>query len=452
MQEMRIAILGFAREGKALLAFLHSAKNLKRLKKQISADDAEIWVLDKKTQKTPRGIKTKFGKKYLKNLNDFDLVLRSPGVPYTLPELAQARRQGVKFSSATKLFFQLCPCKIIGVTGTKGKGTVATLIYKILKKCGKDVWLVGNIGRPAISVLPKLNKKSIVVAELSSFQLQDLEQSPQLAVVLDIFPDHLDVHKTFREYINAKKNITKYQNPGDKVFYFPDNKYSSQVAQCGWGKKIPVNVFFKNPIPTHLPGKHNQKNIRMALAVTESLGCSRKKALEVIKKFKGMPHRLEFVRRITYKDHSDVSKNKRIKFYNDSASTNPYTAAAAVSAFALNTERSPIILIAGGKDKNLDYAPLAREIKKNQNLKAVVLFGENKNKVARALAGIKNKELIIKKVQTLKSAVQHSYKIASSAINGASVIVLFSPGAASFDMFKDYADRGQRFKKIVQSL
>jgi len=413
---MKIAILGFGREGKSTLKFL----------KKISPR-TNIKILDRK-----------FDKNYLKNLGDFDIVYRTPGVPYNLPEIQKAVKSGVKFSSATKLFFdeaEKIGCKVIGITGTKGKGTTATLLYKILKACpeqGRRVFLAGNIGTSVLEIIPKLKKNSIAILELSSFQLQDLKKSPDIAVILDIFPDHLDAHKNIKEYFRAKSAISKFQNKNDKIFYFNDNGYSKLIAQKSRGKKIPVSTqnfkLFK-PEDLKMPGEHNFKNAVMATRVALSLGCPKEKIIKVVKNFRGNEHRLELARKIG-----------EINFYNDSASTNPQTAAAAIRAF-----KEPKILIAGGKDKGLNYSPLSQALK-NSNTKLVILFGENKNKIIKAIR-FKNKDLRIIKVENLKQAVQFAYKFAKSL-----VAVIFSPASASFDMFKDYADRGKKFKELVKGL
>ncbi len=430
---MKIAILGFGREGKSLLQFF---------KKSPRYRGAEIKILDQKLDKN-----------YLRKLGEFDLIFRSPGVPYNLPEIRRAIKKGVKFSSATKLFFDLCPAKIlrrgsgqvIGITGTKGKGTTSTILYQILKKSGRDVYLAGNIGKPAIDILPKLKKKSLVILELSSFQLQDLKKSPEIAVVVDTFPDHLDAHKSIKEYLDAKSNIVKHQKKSDVVFYFADNAWSKKIALQSPGRKIAVHG-----APFGL-----RKNKTMAAAVAAYLGCPPEKIAAVIKGFKGMEHRMELVHSITLKSHSHVLKNVRMTFINDSASTNPETAAAAIRHFnsqLINSSTHQLILIAGGKDKNLDYSPLAQAIRESGNVAAVVLFGENKNKIYKK---IKNQKLEMRTVTNLKTAVNDAYNIAKKLINSSThqlITILFSPGSASFDMFKDYADRGRQFKKIVKSL
>lgn len=225
---MKIAILGFGGEGKSVLKFI------KRLPEH---KNAEIWILDANSEiKIPAGLKTRLGPGYLDNLNEFDLIFRSPGIPYMAPKLVSARKSGVKFSSATKLFFEKCPCPIIGIAGTKGKGTTSTLIYKLLKAGGRDVYLAGNIGLPAVDILPKLHKNSLVILELSSFQLQDLEKSPNIAVVLEIFPDHQEdiktakygTHRSLSEYYKSKANIAKHQSKADSVFFFADKKQSKK--------------------------------------------------------------------------------------------------------------------------------------------------------------------------------------------------------------------------------
>jgi len=428
---MKIAILGFGREGKSTLKFLK--KNQPK---------AEIKILDRKLDKN-----------YLKNLSDFNIVYRSPGVPYNLPEIQKAIKSDVKFSSSTQLFFDKAKkigCKIIGITGTKGKGTTATLLYKILKACNKPVYLAGNIGKPAIEILNKLKRNSIVILELSSFQLQDLKKSPAIAVILDIFPDHLDAHKNINEYFNAKSAIAKFQNPNDKIFYFSDNRRSKWIASKSRAKKIPVQFLdvgrpkiWMSDVQKliKMPGEHNFKNAVMAATVALSLGCPKEKIIKVVKNFPGNEHRLELARKIMIRQAHHKNKSL-IYFYNDSASTNPQTAAVAIRAF-----KEPKILIAGGKDKGLNYSPLSQAIK-NSNTKLVVLFGENKNKIEKTIS---KSGVPIKLVKNLKDAVETAYHYSIFHIQH-STFIIFSPASASFDIFKDYADRGKKFKELVKNL
>ncbi len=431
---MKIAILGFGREGQSVLRYI--LKN--RLYKK-----ADIFILDKDPQaKITRGFKKRVGKNYLKNLSDFDIVFRSPGVPYNLPELQRARKSGVKFSSATKLFFEHLEqfdhrtSNVIGITGTKGKGTTATLIYKIIKAAGKRTFLAGNIGKPALDILPKLklkviSHKSYVILELSSFQLQDLTVSPHVAVILRILPDHLDSHKTFREYVLAKSNICAHQKPKDIVFYNAANRHSRLIATYGRGKKIAVPtddiaVPF-GPEDLAVIGPHNFQNVVVAYRVVTALGFPRSAALRVLRKSKGLPHHLEFVREL-----------RGVRYYDDSAAANPIAAIAALKSF-----EKKVILIAGGKNRNLNYAALGRAIR--ARAKAAILIGENKREIQKSIG--KTSNIKIMDAVSLAAAVKIAHRLASSGD-----IVLLSPGSASFDMFRNFNERGDVFKALVRSI
>lgn len=425
-RKKQIAILGFGNEGRAVFKFLKREKEL---------EDKNVWILDRSEKvKIPKGIKSQLGKDYLKNLARFLTIYRSPGVPYMAKELVVARKKGVRFSSATKLFFEKSPAPIIGVTGTKGKGTTSTLLKKILKAAHKDVYLAGNIGLPAVEILPKLKKTSWVILELSSFQLQDLEISPTVSVVLEVFPDHQDSHKNLAEYYSSKANVAKHQKPTDAVFFFGDKEKSRWVASHGKGEKMPVlpdGSLELDEEELKVRGPHNFRNAVLALAVAEYLGIPKKIAVRIIKSFRGLEHRLEFVRAIG-----------NVKFYNDSASTNPHTSAAALRSFAPHEAA----IIMGGYDKGLNYSPAAKAIKEARP-KLVVLLGANSQKIYKAInkTGVK-----IKFAKKLDAAVRSAYAaVKEKDVPGA---VVFSPGAASFDMFKNYADRGKQYKVVVGSL
>lgn len=406
-------MLGLGREGKSVLNYLKKSSQFKK---------AKIEILDKKN-----------GKDYLKGLARFDLIFRSPGVPYNLPELIKAREDGVAFSSVTRLFFENYKGKTIGVTGTKGKGTTSTLIYKILKAAGKKVFLAGNIGKSAIEALANNQNTPLAVLELSSFQLHDLDISPEVAVILDIFPDHQDSHSNLREYYEAKANIARFQKKADKIFYFADNAMSRKLAMKSPAQKMAVdfrkfNEFKKTDLL--IKGVHNFRNAVMAATVAKSLGVDWGTIKRAVKVYRGLEHRLEFIRKVG-----------GVSFYDDSASTNPMTTAAALAAFGKEKK----ILIAGGQDKGLDYSPLRAALKKNKT-QLVILFGEDKNKIRSAI----RKSAKIKFVKNLEEAVILAYKELKLADSESNVI--FSPGAASFDMFQDYADRGRRFKNLVNKL
>lgn len=430
----KVAIIGLGREGLAVLKFIKGQKEFK---------NHEIWILDKSTKvKLPRGVKGQIGENYLENLERFEYIFRSPGFHYMDPHLQEAIKAGVKVSSATKLFFDYAkkkhPKKIIGVTGTKGKGTTSTLIYEILKGTGKKVFLVGNIGTPALNVLHKIDKETYVILELSSFQLQDLHTSPDIAVVLEIFPDHQDAHKNLKEYYSAKGNMVRHQKSKDLVFFFGDQKQSKIIGLLGGGKKnsvLPQDFNMFDPAELSIRGAHNYRNAVMATLVALALKIPKEKIINIVKKFTGLEHRIEF-----------VSKKDSISFFDDSASTNPHTTAAALRSF----DNRNIVLIAGGVDKGLDYLPVHKEISalfKRREIKSVVLIGENRNKIRTA---IEKTPIRIIEAETLEEAVELAFKDLKST-HGEGVI-LFSPGAASFDMFLNYADRGEKFRRIARRI
>ncbi|MEK7503336.1 MAG: UDP-N-acetylmuramoyl-L-alanine--D-glutamate ligase [Patescibacteria group bacterium] len=385
---MKIAILGFGLEGESASEFL-----------KIKYPKAQIEIRDKK-----------FGENYLQGLDKFNLIVRSPGIKYLTPEIQKAKKRGVEISSPTKLFFKFKKGTIIGVTGTKGKGTTSTFIYSILKKSGKDVYLAGNIGYPALDILPKLNKDSVAVLELSSFQLQDLVYSPEVAVVLGIAPDHLDSHKNMREYVAAKSNIALHQKKNNAVFFIKNDKYSKWISQKSCGQKFAIDT---------------SENSEIASCVARFLGCKEKHIKSAIKNFPGLRQHQEFIKEIS-----------GVRFYNDSASTNPVSTAYAIDIL------TPEILIAGGKTKGFSYSWLRKTITQ-KSPKKIILFGENKYEIKKALG----EKVSVKIVDNLSEAVRFSYEFAERGD-----VILFSPGSASFDQFKNSKERGEEFNKLVREL
>lgn len=419
---MKIAILGFGEEGKSVLRFL---------KKDPSFRSENLEILDKKLNQN-----------YLNNLSRFDIIFRSPGVPYSLPEIQSAKKKGVKISSATKLFFEQAAkrgIKIIGVTGSKGKTTTATLIYKMLKAGGKRIFLAGNIGKSPLDLLRKLRRNDWVVLELSSFQLQDLESSPKIAVLLELFPEHLDInsghggHKNLKEYYSAKANIVRFQKKNDAVFFLKHNPTTARIARLSQGKKFPISEKDKTPFnisEIKLIGLHMYRNALAAAAVAKYLGVSDGIIKKTARTFRGIEHRLEFVRRI-----------KEIEFYNDSIATNPEAAAAAIQSFPNRN----VILLAGGFDKNLNYASLNKALR-GSSVRLILLYGQNKKKIQKAVSGT---GLPIKIVSNLNQALKFAYQRAKKMRRA---VILLSPAAASFDQFRGYAERGEKFKDLVRKL
>lgn len=438
---MRIAIIGFGVEGRAVLKYF------------LAQGGHEITVCDihtpaEKSADSGR-IHFKFGPHYLNDLSEFDLIFRSPGIPYLKPEFSGVRD---KITSATKYFFEHCPCPTIGVTGTKGKGTVSTLIYEMLKegKVAPRIFLGGNIGKPAISFLDGLKKNDLAVLELSSFQLQDLAISPHTAVVLGISPDHLDYHKTMEEYIEAKKNIVKYQKRGDIAVFDMDNETSASFAKCTAarilesafvkagsfvvkdGKK---GMIFGKKEEINLIGEHNVKNLLIAATIAAVLGAPVEAITKITREFKGLPHRLEPIKEIA-----------GARYYDDSASTNPETAIAAVRAFS-----GPLILIAGGSDKNADFTALGEEIAARPNIRTVILMGTTKLKIEKAIskAMIRAQRHRRAPLEIIFADSYHEAFMVAKMIAAPGDTVLLSPACASFDSFKNYAERGEVFKNFV---
>jgi UDP-N-acetylmuramoylalanine--D-glutamate ligase len=402
----KVAILGgLGIEGRALQKYL-----------KIAQPDLKPMILDRKLNTD-----------YLSCLKEFNLIYRTPGVLCNLPEIRKAVRAGVKFSSPMNLFFEKAKGKIVGITGSKGKGTTSQIIYEVLKSAGKDVYLGGNIGNSPLEFVDKLTDDSITVLELSNLQLWDIKHSPHIAVILDIFPEHLDWHKSFREYLQSKTGIVKHQRKGDFVLFMSSNKFSKKIASKSRGKKIEVKPHGLPAKSLAMPGRHNLKNASMAAAVCSHLGISPDIVLHVISKSKGLPYRLQKSREIN-----------GVIYYNDSASTTPETAVAAVKAFP----RNPKILLLGGKDKNSDYSVLEKGLR-GENIKLALIFGVSKDKINIAV----KKMIKTRLAKDLASAIGVVQKIAKSGD-----IVLFSPGATSLDMFKNYIDRGEQFDKIVKKI
>lgn len=414
----KIAILGYGKEGQSAERWLR-----KRY------PEAEIAVLDNfKIDELAH-----FG------LGDFDLIVRTPSVsPLRIKECAP----NTKITSITKIFFDQCPCQIIGITGTKGKGTTASLISQILEKIGKKVWLVGNIGVPALEVLSEIKPDDIAVYELSSFQLWDLEISPKIAVVLRVEPDHLNVHHGYEDYVNAKSNIAKHQTPENSCIYYIDNPDSVKIAKQSKGNLLgypiqdPLVQRFTNKI--QIPGEHIRENAEAALlAVAAALNMSLpellakydKQIIKALQEFKGLPHRLELVREI-----------RNVKYYDDSFSSAFPALSVAIDTFS----NSPTVIIAGGLDRGLDLTKTKQKLFRSKNIKKVILIGETAPQLAEN-ESTEQYEI----VKDLSGAVKRSQFWAEQYPNS---IVVLSPGAASFDMFENFVDRGEKFQKLVKEL
>ncbi len=400
------------------------------------------------------GVVFKCGPNYLDNLNEFDVLIRCPGVYFNEDHLQKAISDGIILTSEMEIFFDICPCKIIGITGSDGKTTTTTLIAKMLQHEGFNVHMGGNIGIPLFNKLPEIKPNDIVVVELSSFQLISMCKSPDVAIITNVSPNHLDIHKTMEEYLNAKLNIAIHQSSLNRIILNFDCEYSkifknktrSQILEFSLNQKLKNGVFFENSTGNiyysnkyknelilnsneiKLLGEHNIQNYLTAIATVFDL-VSIKTIKYIAKSFNGVSHRLELIK-----------KYNEISWFNDSIATTPTRTIAALKCFNEN-----IILIAGGYDKNISFDKLALQIIKK--VKILILTGATANKIE---FSVRNCEDIAKNNLIIEHAINldHAVKIADSLAKSGDV-VLFSPASASFDSYKNFEERGQHFKSLV---
>lgn len=430
---MKVAIAGFGIEGKSNYRYYKSRGH-------------DVTIVDERSEinDAPEGAKTLAGPGVFEQLDGFDIVVRTASLP---PK--KIKTDG-KIWSATNEFFAECPAAIIGVTGSKGKGTTSSLITSILREAGQTVHLLGNIGVPALDELPKIQSNDIVVYELSSFQLWDVEKSPTVAVVLMIELDHLDIHADFDDYVAAKANIRKYQTEKDICFYHPTNKFSRQIAMTNQlpnahpynDEKDPVSVFVADGnfiiddciiCPTsavQLPGNHNLENacaaINAALEFTDDWSAVERGLWA----FTGLPHRLKFVR-----------ETENVKYYDDSIATTPGSAIAAMKAFD-----QPKVMILGGSYKGGDFEEMAKLASKS-NVRMAVLIGKEAERIEPLLQKYAVPTLNLGEEVGMPEIVAAAADVAQSGD-----VVLMSPACASFGMFKSYQDRGEQFVAAVEAL
>lgn len=430
---MRVAIAGYGQEGEASYRYW-------------SALGHEVSIFDDKRvpdRPLPDDVPVTLGENAFEKLNGYNLVIRTASLS---PK--KIITDG-KVWSATNEFFAKCPAPIIGVTGTKGKGTTASMIAEILKAAGHRVWLVGNIGKPALDVLSKINPSDFVVYELSSFQLWDAEKSPQIAVVLGIEADHLDNHSSMDDYTAAKANITKYQSPDGLLVFNLANSVANSIAESSSAKKVSYgesgNVTVKEGYFYYneqkvcsissvvIPGKHNLENACAAIAAVWPCVQSGEIIAKGLSAFKGLPHRLKLVREVN-----------GVKYFDDSIATTPGATIAAIRAFD-----APKILILGGSDKGADFNDLVDEIRASDSIRSVLCIGDTGPRISKLLqdSSDSNIQLLSSSDLTMSEVVQ---KAAASSEKGD--VAILSPACASFGMFKSYSDRGDKFIKAVESL
>jgi UDP-N-acetylmuramoylalanine--D-glutamate ligase len=428
LKERKILILGFGREGKGTFLFLRKIFPKKTI--GIADQNPRLKVENAKLKK----VKWHLGKGYLKSIKKYDLIIKSPGIPIHFPEIEKAFKRK-KITSLTEIFFENCKGKIVGITGTKGKSTTSTLIYKVLKEGRKKVHLVGNIGKPPLNLLFSDSKEKIYVYELSSHQLYNLKKSPQIAVFLNVFPEHLDYYKNFKEYLMAKANICLWQRKENFLIYNFEDKNIRKIAKKSKAKKIPLKnclkVLKEYKIKITPLRKHFALNLVAAIRVGEIFRIKKEKIKNTILNFKFLPHRLEF-----------VGNFKGIDFYNDSLSTVPET-----TIWALNTLGKRVeTLILGGFDRGLDFKKLAREILKRK-IKNLILFPDTGERIWREILKLNKKRKLPKAflINNMKDATKLAFKVTSKG-----KICLLSPASPSFNLFKNYKERGNLFKKYVK--
>ena len=452
LKDKKVAILGLGVSNIPLIDYLYKY-------------EANICLFDdKKYENIDSNIKEKidkynlkyyFGENSLSNLSGFDLIFRSPSILPSRKELVEEAKRGCIITTEIEMLMKLIPSKIIGITGSDGKTTTTTLIYKCLKASGYNVFVGGNIGAPLFTKASEMNEDDIVVLELSSFQLMGMEVSPNISVITNITPNHLNIHTDMDEYVLSKRRIIDNQNSNDICVLNYNNeivkdfskyakgevRYFSRFDNISNGFCIKDNAIYRvidnkynKIIDTKdilLRGIHNYENICTCLSAIIDL-IDIDKAKEVFKTFKGVEHRLEFVREI-----NDV------KWYNDSVSSSPTRTIA-----GLNSYDESIVLIAGGYDKHIDYDVIGEPIV--EKVSTLILMGDTKEKIYNAT--VEAEEKLNKKVDKyIVSSLKEAIDVALSKAKEKEV-VLFSPASASFDMFKNFADRGEQFKDLVMKL
>ena len=443
----RVLVLGLGVSNRPLARLLIESGALVTGCDRGETPDPEILALRE------RGMELRLGPDYLKNLSG-EIAFRTPGMRPDLPELEALRNAGTVMTSEMEAFFEVCPCPIIGVTGSDGKTTTTTLISEILKRAGKTVWLGGNIGAPLLPLAHKMQPSDTAVVELSSFQLLDMKRSPRVAVVTNLAPNHLDVHRDMAEYVAAKENIFRFQGPEDIAVFNEDNEITSAFSQRAKGKTLtfsrknrPVRgvyleddtIYRAGPEPQKLfdrreillPGLHNVENYMAAICATAGM-VPDEAAREVARTFGGVEHRIELVR-----------EKDGVRFYNDSIASSPSRTIAGLRSFS-----EKLILIAGGYDKHIPYDVLGPEIV--SHVKTLVLTGATAGKIKAAVMaapGYQAGSPEIMETDDFFDAIRTAARLSKPGD-----VVMLSPASASFDHFKNFMERGNAFKKAVWEL
>lgn len=425
----------------------------------------KVTLLDRKNEEQlgelynelkEKDVEFRLGDSYLETLSDFDVVFRSPGMYFNHPKLVEARRNGVAVTTEMEVFFELCPCKIYAVTGSDGKTTTTSVIAELLKEEGMTVHKGGNIGRALLPVIEDIKETDVAVVELSSFQLLSMRQSPDVAVITNIAPNHLDVHGTMDEYIEAKVNLIAHQNAFSKTVLNLDNVLTDNLSSKVRGTLV---KFSRNAVPERgaflredgmlcytdngevtpvvhmddirIPGMHNVENYLTAISAVWG-EVSMETIADVAKNFGGVEHRIEFVRELD-----------GVKWYNDSIATSPSRVLAGLNAFD-----QKLIVIMGGYDKKIPFEPMADTV--CEKVKVMILMGVTAPKIESAVTmceSYKYSSPVIIHADSMEDAVKKAQDIAEKGD-----VVTLSPACASFDLYPNFEVRGNHYKRLVKEL
>lgn len=452
LHNKKVSFIGLGRSHRELLPMFASKGAIvtlrdKRTREQIGEEADKLEAL---------GIKLTLGENYLENLYEEDIILRTPGMNYFTPALQQARKSGAFVTSEMELFFDLCPCKIYAVTGSDGKTTTTTVISEFLKAQGFSVFLGGNIGFPLLPRIEQIGPDDRAVVELSSFQLISMRKSPDVAVITNVAPNHLDVHKDMQEYIDAKRNIYLHQGGISRTVINADNEITASFLPEIRGEAMQFSRRITPALGCYLaedgtltmndrhsvtpvlhmdeiriPGIHNVENYLAAISAVWG-EVSKENIVSVAKNFGGVEHRIEFVRELD-----------GVTWYNDSIASSPTRTIAGLNSF-----KQKLILIAGGYDKKIPFEPLAPKI--IEKVKVLILMGVTAPKIEAAVTSCKGYDpdkLTILHVSSMQEAVQKAREVAEKGD-----IVSLSPACASFDLYPDFEARGRHFKELVNAL
>lgn len=443
--------------GKRIFVIGMGVSNMPLIEKMLDAE-LDVTACDKRERAAfggsverleQRGLKVQLGADYLEHLDGAAVIFRTPGMRPDLPQLLSAIENGAELTSEMEVFFRLCPCRIIAVTGSDGKTTTTTIIAGLLKAAGYRTFAGGNIGHPLLCEVDEIRPDDMVVLELSSFQLMTMKQSASIAVVTNLAPNHLDVHKDMDEYIDAKRNIFCHQDGDEKLIINADNEITASFAHeargevVTFGRSKEADVCLKDGVIVYrdlpilntadilIPGAHNQENYMAAIAAVDGL-VPEEVIRSFAKSFGGVAHRIELVREL-----------EGVRYYNDSIASSPSRTIAGLKSFD-----QKVILIAGGYDKHIPYDVLGPYI--TRCVKFLILTGDTAEKIrtaTTATAGYQEGQPEIVICDDLKAAVEQAYNVARSGD-----VVILSPASASFDRYKNFEERGNAFKELVLQL